>query len=166
VSQRERLLSRKRPSDVYTLQVDDDTEPRKKLGEARAMLRLLQAQGEEAEETAVRAARETLAEAEAEVAACYEDIVLRALKPRDFEKLIGKHKPRPDTDDVTWDQETFPGACFLACAESDMGEADWERFLVDNVSDAEQADLYAASVRVNVRLPEPSLPKGWTQTRS
>ncbi len=164
MSQRERLLGRQRPSDTYTLRVEDDSEPRRRLWEARTTLRLLQ--DGEPDPEAARLAQDAVAEAEEQVAACYEHIVVRAMRPTDFEALIGEHKPREGTDDQTWNQDTFPEACFLACAEGEMSGADWQAFFAGNVSDAEQLDIYNTAIRVNARVQDATLPKDWTRTRS
>lgn len=165
MSLRERLLNRPRPSDTYPLRVDDDTEARKELEQARTLLRLLQYQGEEANESAVQAAKADLAKAESEVAACYEHIVLRAMRPGDFETLIGQHKPREGTKDQTWNLDTFPRACLMECVESDLTEAEWEQVWAEVLNLGEQGELCNAAIRVNVRAPDSTLPKGWTQTR-
>ncbi|GII89620.1 hypothetical protein Ssi03_76100 [Sphaerisporangium siamense] len=166
MSQRDRLLARPRPSTTYTLRVEDDTEQRRRLEDARRVLHLLQAQGDEADQGALTAAREELDQAEEELEACYEHIVLRAMRPRDFETLIAEHPAREGTEDKAWNVATFPEACFLACAEGEMSAADWEQFLAGNVSDVERADLYTEAIRVNARLPVATLPKDWMQTRS
>ena len=164
MSLRERLLKRPRPSDSYPLRIDDDTEARKKLEQARTLLRLLQFQGAASDESALAQAKADLAAAEVEMAACYEPVVLRAMRPGAFEKLIGKHKPRPDTDDRTWNLDTFPQACLDECLESDLTETEWDEIWTEVLSSAERVELCNAAIRVNVRVPDSTLPKGWTQT--
>ncbi|MFC3986786.1 hypothetical protein [Streptosporangium jomthongense] len=166
MSLRERLLARPRPFDTYSLRIDDDTEPRKALEAARTTLRVLQFQGEAADESAVRAAKAALAEAEASLAACYEPVVLRAMRPDDFEALIGKHKPREGTEDRTWNLDTFPEACFRECVESDLTPAEWDQVWAEVLSAGERGELCTAAIRVNVRVPDTTLPKGWTQTQA
>lgn len=166
MSLRDRLLNRPRPFDTYPLRIDDDTEARKDLERARTLLRLLQFQGESANEEAVRSVTADLAKAEAEMAACYEQVVLRAMRPGDFEKLIGKHKPREGTEDRTWNLSTFPRACLMGCVESDLTLEDWDQVWEEVLSDGEQGELCTAAIKVNVRVPDSTLPKGWTQTQA
>lgn len=163
MSLRERLLSRPRPSGSYPLRIDDDTEARKDVEQAQALLRIMEIQGGAADQGAVRKARSALKKAESRLQACYEFVTLRALPPDDFEALVGAHKPREATTDQLWNNETFPNACLLACAESDLSEQDWELVWTKVLSNAERIELSNAAIRVNVRVPDSSLPKGWAQ---
>lgn len=163
MSLRDRLLGRPRPSATYPLRIDDDTEVRKELERVRTALRLLQFQGDSADEAAVRKANKDLAKAEAKMAATYEYVVLRAMRPDDFEKLIGEHKPREGSEDQVWNLDTFPRACLMECVESDLTEAEWDQVWAEVLSHAEQGELCNAAIRVNVRVPDSTLPKGWTQ---
>lgn len=163
MSLRERLLGRPRPMATYPLRIDDDTEARKSVEQARTLLRILQMQGETAEETAVRKATKDLAKAEAALAACYEKVTLRAMPPEDFEALIGEHKPREGSEDQVWNLDTFPRACLLACVDSDLTEAEWQQVMKEVLSQAELGELANAAIRVNVRVPDSTLPKDWTQ---
>ncbi|MFI6883363.1 hypothetical protein [Streptosporangium canum] len=166
MSLRERLLGRPRPFDTYPLRIDDDTEVRKELERARILLRILQAQGETADESAVRAAAADLAAAEAQMAACYEQVILRAMPPDDFEALISAHKPREGSEDRVWNLETFPKACLMECVESDLTAAEWEQVWTEVLSHGERGELCNAAIKVNVRSPDSTLPKGWTQTQA
>lgn len=166
MSLRARLLSRPRPSDTYPLRIDDDTEVRKDLERIRTLLRLLQFQGEAADEAAVRKAKRDLAKAETKMSACYEQVVLRAMRPGDFEKLIGKHKARPDTEDQVWNLDTFPRACLMECVESDLTADELGQVWEEVLSSGEQVELCNAAIRVNVRVPDSTLPKGWTSTQA
>jgi hypothetical protein len=114
---------------------------------------------------AVEAARAQVATAEAGLKACYSSIILTAMPPDDFEMLMAKHPPRPDADDKRYNAETFPKACFLACA-TQMPPEQWEEILRDNLSYAERDDLYLLAVAANERLINTALPKGSTPTRS
>ncbi|GAA4221550.1 hypothetical protein FHR32_005134 [Streptosporangium album] len=164
MSLRDRLLHRPRPADTYPLRIDDDTEIRKELERVRMLGRLLQLQGEAADESAVRAAKADLAAAETAMAACYEPVVLRAMPPDAFEALIGEHKPRPDSEDKVWNLDTFPRAVLWECIESDLTEAEWDQVWREVLSNGERVELCNAAIRVNVRVPDSTLPKGWTQT--
>lgn len=163
MSLRERLLNRPRPSGTCPVRVDDDTEARKEVDQALMLLNLLLAQGDMADQAAVRKARARLKKAEEAVRGCYEFVTVRALAADDWEALVDAHKPRPDTDDRVWDGKTFPKAAFFACVESDLSEEDWEHVWTGVLSDAERIELSNAAIRVNVRVPDSSLPKGWTQ---
>ncbi|MEV4096974.1 hypothetical protein [Streptosporangium saharense] len=165
MSLRERLLARPRLADTCMLRVDDDAEARKELERARTFLRVLQFQGDAADESAVRAARADLERAEAAVAACYEPITLRAMRPGDFEALIALHRPREGTGDRAWNLETFPRACFQECVEADLTTAEWEQVWKEVLSQGERDELCTAAIRVNVRIPDSTLPKGWTQSQ-
>ncbi|MER7126741.1 hypothetical protein [Micrococcus luteus] len=162
MSLRERLLARPRPSDTYPLRVDDDTEARAALERARTRLLLLFQGG--VDESAVQAAKVALADAEVALAACYENVTLRAMRPEDFEHLVGEHKPREGTEDRTWNLDTFPKACLMECVESDLTPAEWDQVWRDVLSVGERAELCTAAIKVNVRAPDSTLPKGWTQT--
>lgn len=163
MSQRERLLNRPRPSGTYPLRVDDDTEAREEVEQARTVLNTLEIHGDAADQAAVRKAKEALKKAKAKLKDCYEFVTLRALPADDFEALVSAHKPRPETDDRLWNNETFPKACLLACAQSDLSEEDWELIWTTVLSNAERIELSNAAIRVNVRVPDASLPKGWAQ---
>jgi hypothetical protein len=115
--------------------------------------------GEGAEE-AVAAARQTLDQAQKALDACYERIDMTALAKPDFEVLVGKHPPREGTTDEKYNAETFPLACFLACAPADMPEKEWIEFLKRNVSTVEYDELLLLAVEVNVRRVNPGIPKG------
>jgi hypothetical protein len=163
VSLRERLLNRPRPSGTCPVRVEDDTEARQEVEQARMLLNLLVMQGDAADKAAVRNAKARLKKAEQALNACYEFVTLRALRPDDFEALVDVHKPRPGTDDRTWNNETFPKACFFACVESDLLLEDWEQIWTTVLSNAERIELSNSAIRVNIRVPDSSLPKGWAQ---
>lgn len=158
---RERLLNRPRPSGTCPVRLDDDTEARKDVEQARILLNILEMQGDAADGTATRKARNRLKKAEEDLRACYELVTLRALAADDWEALVDAHKPRPGTDDRLWNGETFPKAAFLACVESDLTEQEWEHVWTAVLSSAERIELSNAAIRVNVRVPDSSLPKGW-----
>ncbi len=163
VSRRDRLRSRPRPSVPYRFQIDDVTEPAKALIEAELALRMAQARGADAAEIAdLRKKQES---AQKKFDACYEVIEITAMKPSDFEALIAEHPAREGTDDSSWNDDTFPRACFLACAPDDLSADEWDEFLSENCSDGEIGQLYQMALVINVRAPEKSVPKGLMRTQ-
>ncbi|MGP4092925.1 hypothetical protein [Nonomuraea sp. KM90] len=162
MSKGDRLLSRPRLSAEHPIRIDDDTEARREVEQAQFTLALLRTQGDP-DEAAVRKAKAALKRAEAKVRACYEWIPLRAMEVDDYEALVGEHKPRPDSADEIWNNATFPRACLLACDESGRSEADWEHIFKHVLSGPEQIQLCNTAIRLNVRTPDESLPKGWAQ---
>jgi hypothetical protein len=163
VSLRERLLNRPRPSGEFPLRVEDDTAARDELERARRLLTLLLVQGG-AEEAALEQARADVREAEGKLRACFAFVTLRALPAADFEALVAAHKPRPETKDQMFNLDTFPRACFLACVEGDLTPQEWEHLWETGMSNAEQVEAGNAAIRVNIRTPDESLPKGWART--
>jgi hypothetical protein len=163
VSLRERLLNRPRPSGQFPLRVDDDTAARDELERARRLLTMLLLQGGAAE-PALQQARADVKAAEDKLQACFEFVTLRALLAADFEALVAAHPPRPDTRDDMYNLDTFPKACFLACVEGELSQEEWERLWEIGLSNAEQIVAGNAAIRVNIRTPDESLPKGWERT--
>ncbi|WP_433520147.1 hypothetical protein ACQP2T_63445 (plasmid) [Nonomuraea sp. CA-143628] len=158
----DRLLNRPRLFAEHPIRIVDDTEARQEVEQARFALALLQTQGE-VRVGAMQTAKGALTRAKKKLRACYEWIPLRAMEADLFEALIGEHKPRPDTSDEIWNNETFPRACLLATDESGRSEADWEHIFKSVLSGPEQVQLCNAAIRVNARTPDESLPKGWAQ---
>lgn len=161
MSLRERLLNRPRPSGTCPVRLDDDADARREVEQAGILLNLLEMQGDAADQAALRKARTRLKKAEEAVRACYGQVTLRALAADDWEALVSAHKPRPGTEDRLWNIDTFPKAAFFACVESDLSEQDWQHVWGTVLSAAEQIELSNAAIRVNVRVPDSSLPKGW-----
>lgn len=170
MSLRKRLRARPRPLLVYELPTGDVGGATRALAEAEEAYSLVAFGMDDGEAVAAdrgeakEAALQAIERAKESLAACYERIELIAMEPDDYERLIGKHPPRPDTDDTKWNAETFPRACFLACVEGGdldaAGEAEWIDILRENVSLAEREDLYVTARIVNTRLVNPALPKG------
>lgn len=157
---RDRLLGRSRPSLVYELPIGDVAAARLAVARAEDAVRAARYRADENAEQALAEARAALTQAEADLDACYEKVTLTALPPADFEALVALHPPREDTSDEAWNPETFPRACFLACAPHEVSEAEWEQVLAENLSLAERGELYSVAIAVNVRLVSPALPKG------
>ncbi len=150
---RERLASRSRPTATYLLQIDDTTEAERELSEAQAALILATDDDKEAARERVKAAQSKLED-------CFEPIVFTALPPKEFEALVDAHPPRKGTEDEAWDTTTFPRACFLACAPGELSSEEWDQFIAERCSDGETSALYSAAISANIRVPDPSLPKG------
>lgn len=171
VSLKQRLAGRQRPTLVYPLLVDGDrhVEAVAALDEAvRAWRQVALRDVEDAERAA---AQSTVDAARAEVDGCFEQIVLRAMPPADYERLIAAHPPTDEQrgKGEIWDPGSFRPALLAACAAGDMTEQDWAEFLAERCSAAERQGLYVAALAVNEqeRVAESvSVPKGWTQIRS
>lgn len=182
MSLRERLPQRARTTDTWPLRIDDPSEALAALESVETAWRLaLVAYGPDAPEVA--SAVTQLEQARQAVAACYEPIPLEALAPPDFEALAAKHP----TDEVdrdgkpkAWDDD-FPRELFLACVRSDLQPEEWLQVLGEKPSDSgedtgapswpvltegEKNDLFNTVIRLNLRVPDPRLPKGWMPTSS
>jgi hypothetical protein len=158
---RERLLARKRPSVPYQLAVVDDTDAVAELAAAKEALDAAGYRVDEGAEQAVAEAEARLEKARAAVEACYEPVTLTAMLPAAFEELIAQpeHAPREGKDE-RWNADTFPRACFLACADDDgdMSAQDWDTFTVENVSQGERESMFMAAVGINARWPSGAVP--------
>ena len=159
---RERLRNRPRPGVPVRLQVDDPREAERHLEEALIGLRLAQTRG--ADEQAVDGLRAGVEAARVAVETCFEEVRVTAMPPEDLEALIGAHPPREDGEDESWNRDTFPRALLLECLPDDMTADEWQAWLRVHCSDGEIAVFEAAALRINVRAPEGTLPKGWTQS--
>lgn len=171
VSLRARLADRRRPTLPYPLLVDVERLPAAAaaLDEAVRQWRQILLRDDAGERLA--AAQSTVEQAKAEVDGCYETVVLRALPPAAYERLIAEHPPSDEqrANGEIWDPGTFRAALLAACADGDMTAQDWADFLAERCSAAERQGLYVAALAVNEqeRVAEPAtLPKGWTPTRS
>lgn len=160
MSRRDRFRTRGRPSASYLLPVDDMAAAARAVRLAGERLNVTYLRRDEDAAQAVEQARQGLDQAQEQLEACYEPLVLTALAPDDFELLIAEHPPREGTSDEKYNPETFPTACFLACAPADLPEAEWRAFLTSNVSLLERDELLELAVAVNVRKIDGALPKG------
>lgn len=158
-SLREQLLGRPRPTLQCPIAVADTAAAERAATEAQAELQLLVLTGEA---DAAAEARQRLQEAKTALEACFQPVTLTALPPDEFEALADAHPPREGTDDEAWNVDTFPRACFLACAPTDLSTQEWETFLSERVNDGERARLYGTALAVNVRTVDPTVPKDWT----
>jgi hypothetical protein len=157
---RERLQGKKRPTLAYPVRIDDTSAAMQAVADAQG--ELLVSLGTERE----KAAREALAAAREALKGCFEEIVLTAMAPGDFEALVDAHPPREGTDDEAWNVDALPRAAFLLCAPDVFDAAGWEGWLAEKCSEAEQVDLFNAAVAVNVRTVSATLPKDWMETLS
>lgn len=172
MSLRDQLRARKRPTLDYDLPIDDAVgagrallEAQQRLRAAEALLAVADDEKRAPMQAAVDAEREACEETEAALDACYAHITLTAMKPPDYEVLVGKHPAREGTDDEKFNKETFPRACFLESA-TELSPIEWEEFLRENFSWIEIQDLFDVAVAVNERLVNRALPKGLMRTRS
>lgn len=162
---RERLLGRARPTDSCQIRVDDSTKAEAEASAAAAELQMVLLVG--GDEQAREQARERVHQAQAALRACFEEIVCTALPPAEFEALADAHPPRPDDLlDEAWNMDTFPRACFLACAPGYFTTAEWETWLDTQVNEGERIRLYNTAINANTRVPDPTLPKDSTPTLS
>jgi hypothetical protein len=107
----------------------------------------------------VTEAEAALEKARADLAACYEPVVIRALEPKRFEELVAEHPARKDRDE-RWNVETFPRALFLASVVGELSREEWETVLDEQCSEGEQNGLFLDAQVVNARMPDGTIPKG------
>lgn len=165
MSLRERLKQRARPTVVWPLRIasiEDVEAARGELERAEDERRITVVTSEPGApelaevEQRVKAAREV-------VAACFEPVELVALAPPEYEALLAEH---PGTkDDEVWGPG-FARALFLACVQGDLNAEEWAEFLDTQLSQRERVDAYNLALAVNLRVPDPGLPKGWISTRN
>lgn len=156
---RERLLARTRPTDDYQLAVVDVTGAVAELEAAKEALDAAGFRTDDAAAVAVAEAEARLEKSRAAVEACYEPVTLTALPPKEFEALVAEpeHAAREGKDE-RWNGDTFPRACFLACAPDDLTPQEWEEFVDSSLSQGERESLFLAAVRINARWPSGSIP--------
>lgn len=151
---RERLQQKARPSRVFPLRVEDDSEA----------LEALAAAEQAGDEDRVKVARAALD-------ACYEWLQITALSPAEWEQLIKAHPPTEEqvkADGKAWcNDRTFMPALLSACIDGEETAEDWAEFLHSGpVSPGEVGELTSAVWMINDRSPGPWLGKGSTQTGS
>ncbi len=164
---RERLKQRSRPSTVWPLRIADMDlveAARAALGQAEDRERITTVAREDGMASdalagevahAGRAARQALAD-------CYEPVKLVALAPPEYEALLTEH--RATDEDQAWGPG-FPRALFLACVQGELDREEWIHFLDSQLSQGERVEAYNLALAVNLRVPDPGLPKDWTSTR-
>jgi hypothetical protein len=162
---RDRLLSRERPVATYPCRVAS-VEETQAAERALALARKVANSVKADDKQAAAKAKKALDAAEKKRDACYEQIHLRAMEPKAFEKLQDAY---PQADDGADDDakkaadEAYLHAVFLGTVEGEgMSEEDWTDFVHKNTSTGERNDLYNMSIAVNgrVRALDPSVPKG------
>jgi hypothetical protein len=142
---KDRLATRQRPSTTYKLRIDDDAAARTDLA-------------------AVTAAGADVEEAQAQLDACYEQLIITALPPVEMEALLAAH-PATDAqrakDKTVFNQDTFVSALLAACIDSDVTESDWQEYTTKGAMTIGEINaLFAAAWEINYRDPSPSLPLG------
>jgi hypothetical protein len=167
-SQRERLLSRPRPSLPYPIRVVDPTEARQRLAEVQQLARQALLRHDKGSPE-YRAAQERVVEAEAVVDACYATVMITALHPAVYEALKAEHPPKSepegDGDPADVDVDTFVPAVLAAGTDAGMSAEDWAAFLAEHCSDGERQELRVLVLGLNERarfVDSVVLPKGLT----
>ena len=90
--------------------------------------------------------------------------VFRAMDPVAYEKLAeqDEYKPRPNTDDIAFNYDTFPVRVFRECliepVYDTLSDEEWDEFL-KNCSQVERRLLLDTGLSANQRNIEPSTPK-------
>ncbi len=168
MSLRERIAQRARAKTSWPLRIDDTTEAQAALEaiehEARILIGTYEADSPE-----IAALKVRLEEARVAVDACYEQVELEALTPVDFEALAAEHPANgevgPDGEPKAW-ADTFGPALLLECVRGDLERAEWEKLLAEELTEGEKISLINAAIILNMRSPNPGLPKGWRSTPS
>lgn len=175
--QRDRLMARPRPSISYPMRVADPAQARLQLEKVQQQVRQVVLRHDK-DTPEYAAAQQRLADAQAEVDACYETVVLTAMHPAAYEQLKAEHPPTAEqlaqaqTDgdpppDV--DVATFVPAVLAAGCDNGMSAEDWAAFLAENCAEGERQELRAVALAVNERprlAEQMVLPKGSTMTLS
>lgn len=192
--QRQRLLSRPRPSIGYPIQVVDQqtlTAAQVELGEAQAALRQVVLAAKPKTSAARRKADQRVAAAQAALDLCYETITLVALPTAGevtAETLAAAHPPteaqmakarqerqeaqqrgEPPDPWPAWNEDTFRPALLAACCTNGMTQDDWRQFLSEHVSMGEANGIWLACLAINQRerVADPLvIPKGSTRMLS
>jgi hypothetical protein len=162
---KDKLLGKKRPTSKCRIFIGDQTEFDEVNQEAvKSLLESIKGyQNElsaEMRETIIRVAKEFTAKQEP----FFTTFVFRAMKPVEYEKLteVEEYRPRPGTDDIAFNYDTFPVAVFRQCliepAYDTLSDEEWDEFL-DNCSQTERRLLLDTSLTCNQRNIEPSTPK-------
>jgi hypothetical protein len=165
LSQRDRLLNRKRPSVPYQLLIDDDSDARMELEEAEAALDLARMgpQDDDEVKAEVDEAAERVEKAKAALEACYETITIRAVEPKRFEEIIDAH-PKRDAENEPYNIDAVSRELFLEGVESELTREEWEQEMLSarmSFGESESGNgVFAAALLVNSRIPKAIIPKG------
>lgn len=173
-SQRDRLMNRTLPSVTQAIAIDDPTSALRALSHADRVHQHAVRSGDAAE---IKRTKAALTRAQKKHDACFEQLTIRALRPKMYEALIAEHPPtREQTATATapheapqWNRDTFRPALLAACVEGDMTAEDWAAWLEEHSSRGEGDKLFVVTLALNEaeRLPESvMLPKGSPLTPS
>ena len=161
-TQRDRLMSRTRPSDTYHLPVGDEAEMRDATAAvetAQEALSVARMRFDDRAAVAVEEAQAALAQAGKALAALYEPVVIRAMKPAAFEQLVAEHPAREGKEE-RWNADTFPRALFLESVVGELTREEWESLLDEGCSEGEKTGMLLTAQLVNARTPDGTIPKG------
>lgn len=161
MSLRERLQQRARPRVVWPLRIEDSSRVmglQDAVEQAEQELRIATVAFSDGS-AELAAARARVEAARAALVPCYEPVELVALAPPEFEKLAAEHPP--GSGEEAW-AKTFPRALFLACAPTELSTEEWEAVLDGELTQGEKIELLNTCLALNMRVPDPALPKGWT----
>lgn len=162
---KERLRGRKRPQLSYPLRIAELKETQaaeEALKRAEVKLRLLERRSE-TDPADLESARQEHEAARDAVDECYQEIVVQALPPKEYEALADAIPEAEDKAARRDSDEQFLHAVFVASVVGgDMSEEDWEAFVAEDVSTGERNALYdmANAVNAQTRVPAASVPKG------
>jgi hypothetical protein len=165
MSLRDRLKQRSRPSTVWPLRIADlpvVEAARAELARAEDEQRITSI-GAEAGSAELAAADARLAAARQALAECYEPVELLALDGPAYEALLTEH---PAVEEGHSWGPGFPRALFLACVQGELDREEWVLALDTQLSHGERVEAYNLALAINIRVPDPGLPKGWTSTPS
>jgi len=107
-------------------------------------------------------------DARAALDALYEDVVVRALPPVDYEALVAEHPATDEQadDGLLWNPDTFVPALLAACVDLPWSAEEWvELCTAGPLALGEITALFEAAVQINSRAPDLRLlGKGSAQT--
>jgi hypothetical protein len=150
------LARKKHPSVTYLALLDDPGQAAAVLAEARAQCRIAKATGED-----TTAAQAAVDEAQAQLDACWQPIVLRSIPAAQFTALVDEHPPTKEqkAEGAQWNPETFQPALIAACAQdAGMTAEQWtEELTSDRWSTAERNELFGKCLEVNLTTPRQRL---------
>lgn len=147
------VLARKNhPSVTYLALLDDPGQAAAVLAEARAQLRMAKAAGEDAAPAQV-----AVDQAQAQLDACWQPIVLKSIPAAQLTALIDEHPPTKEqkAEGAQWNPETFQPALIAACAQdAGMTAEQWAHELTSGRwSTAERNELFGKCLEVNLTTP-------------
>lgn len=159
MSLRDRLTGKQRRRVVVPVQITDPSEDRHILH--GAMVALAQAEGRDTPEPAeIQALTEAVTAAEARLRAHTADVELLALGSVRWGEIEAEYVT-PDGDTLDW-KRALPEILAESCTDTDVQDADWwaERLADPAWSEGDVEALRLAVLHLNVRAPDPVVPKG------